>query len=115
MTVKHHFTRATMAPLTLAVALSAETALLNDLSLLESYPTILEHQQHVFHGVLERRACEVSLLDDSFFQTALDDIKFEHDVFEDCESKAEVASQILENLENLVDLDELIKSGWCPP
>ncbi|ERL93332.1 hypothetical protein D910_10625, partial [Dendroctonus ponderosae] len=53
---------------------------------------------------------EVSLLDDSFFQTALDDIKFEHDVFEDCESKAEVASQILENLENLVDLDELIKS-----
>lgn len=45
-----------MAPLTLAVALSAETASLNDLSLLESYPTILEHQQHAFHGALERRA-----------------------------------------------------------
>nr|CAI5847349.1 unnamed protein product [Callosobruchus analis] len=28
-----------------------------------------------------------------------------------CESKAEVASHILENLENLVSLDELIKEG----
>ncbi|XP_066148385.1 activating transcription factor of chaperone isoform X1 [Euwallacea fornicatus] len=53
---------------------------------------------------------EVSLLDNTFYQSALDDLKFEDEHFEDCESKAEVASQILENLEKLVDLDELIKS-----
>ncbi|KAL1518215.1 hypothetical protein ABEB36_001873 [Hypothenemus hampei] len=53
---------------------------------------------------------EVSLLEDSLYQSAvLDDIKFENETFEDCETKAEMASQILENLENLVDLDELIK------
>lgn len=62
-------------------------------------------------GFFFGRFQEVSLLDDPFFQTAFDDVKFEHDVFEDCETKAEVASQILEHLENLVDLDELIKSG----
>lgn len=53
---------------------------------------------------------EASLLDDTFYQTSLDDLKFENDTFDAFESKAEVASHILENLENLVDLDELIKA-----
>ncbi|KAF7268969.1 bZIP transcription factor crc [Rhynchophorus ferrugineus] len=55
---------------------------------------------------------ETSLFEDSFYETSLDDVKLEDDVdnFEACESKAEVASQILENLEKLVDLDELIKA-----
>lgn len=51
------------------------------------------------------------LLDETLYQSLpLDDIKFENDCFEDCENKAQVASYILESLENLVDLDELIKS-----
>ncbi|CAG9762347.1 unnamed protein product [Ceutorhynchus assimilis] len=54
---------------------------------------------------------EASLLDDAFYQSSLfDDVKLENEHFENCESKAEVASLILENLEKLVDLDELIKS-----
>lgn len=54
---------------------------------------------------------EATLLDTTFYQP-LDpyDIKFESDLTP-CESKAEVASQILENLENLMDLDDLIKEG----
>ncbi|XP_018569179.1 activating transcription factor of chaperone isoform X1 [Anoplophora glabripennis] len=54
---------------------------------------------------------EVTLLDTTFYQTTPEDpydIKFESDLTP-CESKAEVASQILENLENLMDLDDLIK------
>lgn len=55
-------------------------------------------------------SCEEASLDDTFYDTSLDDLKFENDNFEACESKAEFASHILENLENLVDLDELIKA-----
>jgi cyclic AMP-dependent transcription factor ATF-4 len=55
---------------------------------------------------------EVSWLsEDTFYQTSQehdDCIKFEHDLVP-CESKAEVASLMLENLENLINLDELIK------
>ncbi|XP_023013043.2 bZIP transcription factor crc isoform X1 [Leptinotarsa decemlineata] len=53
---------------------------------------------------------EASLVDVSLYQTSLDqyDIKFDADLAA-CESKAEVASHILENLENLMDLDDLIK------
>lgn len=54
---------------------------------------------------------EVSLLETTFYQTTSQDpydIKFESDLTP-CETKAEVASQILENLENLIDLDDLIK------
>lgn len=53
--------------------------------------------------------------DDTFYQTILidedghDNIKFEEDDLIPCESKAEVASLMLEHLENLIDLDELIK------
>lgn len=60
------------------------------------------------------------LPDETFYQTALiDDIKFETEQHNDdeemlCESKAEVASQILENLESLMDLDDLIKDGKKP-
>lgn len=53
---------------------------------------------------------EASLLDESFYDTTFEDVKLEFDSFEACETKAEVASQILENLEKLVDLDELIKT-----
>lgn len=56
---------------------------------------------------------EVSWLsDDTFYQTSEehDVIKFEDDLVP-CESKAEVASLMLENLENLINLDELIKEG----
>ncbi|XP_044270855.1 activating transcription factor of chaperone [Tribolium madens] len=55
---------------------------------------------------------EVSWLsDDTFYQTPTDheNIKFEHDFVPCCETKAEVASLMLENLENLINLDELIK------
>lgn len=58
-------------------------------------------------------ADEASLLDATFYQTSLeqyDEIKLEADLAT-CESKAEVASHILENLENLMDLDDLIKEG----
>ncbi|EEZ99481.1 activating transcription factor of chaperone [Tribolium castaneum] len=54
---------------------------------------------------------EVSWLsDDTFYQTSTEHehIKFEDDLVP-CESKAEVASLMLENLENLINLDELIK------
>ncbi|KAJ8919834.1 hypothetical protein NQ315_006363 [Exocentrus adspersus] len=53
---------------------------------------------------------EASLLDTTFYQTSLEecDLKVEFDLTP-CETKAEVASQILENLENLMDLDDLIK------
>lgn len=62
---------------------------------------------------------EASLFPDetseTFYQTALDndecDIKFETDPDQLCESKAEIASQILDNLESLMDLDDLIKEG----
>jgi hypothetical protein len=57
---------------------------------------------------------EVSWLsEDTFYQTSQehdDCLKFEHDLVP-CESKAEVASLMLENLENLINLDELIKEG----
>ncbi|XP_030749988.1 activating transcription factor of chaperone isoform X1 [Sitophilus oryzae] len=52
---------------------------------------------------------EATELDCSFYETSLDYIKLEDENFETCESKAEYASQVLENLEKLVDLDDLIK------
>jgi len=51
------------------------------------------------------------LSEDTFYQTSSEydaNIKFEDDLVP-CESKAEAASLMLENLENLIDLDELIK------
>lgn len=55
---------------------------------------------------------EAALFDCTFYNDTLEhfDLKFEEDPSV-CETKAEVASQILENLEKLVDLDELIKEG----
>ncbi|KAL3285089.1 hypothetical protein HHI36_019213 [Cryptolaemus montrouzieri] len=61
----------------------------------------------------------VSSSEEAFFYSSLEqnvDLKLETELLSagNGDSKAYVASQLLEDLENLVDLDELIKEGMYP-
>lgn len=46
--------------------------------------------------------------EETFYLPALEHDDFKHDI--DCETKAEIASKLLDNLDQLEDLDEWIKN-----